>query len=225
MTQQVHPHAQHLQFSAPPAAPYPGATAPYGPPSPPYGVPSPPPGPGRPRRRTGTVIGAVAGGVVTVAGLGVAALFAFGTPLLDVAQVEDEIVRLTQQEAGLAPTGVECPPDIAVEDGATSTCTAELDGQPLSYTVRQTDDEGNVFIESDASWVLLSKVETSLTEQVGAEAGVEVVTSCDGGGHRVLVDGIGAPIPCTVASAEDPSDWVDVVATVDEQGAVSYQAP
>jgi hypothetical protein len=181
--------------------------------------------PPAPPRRTGAVVGAVAGGVVTVAGLGVAALFVFGTPLLDTTEVEQEIVRLTQEEAQLAPTGVECPTDIGVETGATFTCTAELDGQPLSYTVRQTDDEGNVFIESDTSWVLLSKVEASLTEQVGAEAGVDVVASCDGGGRSVLVDGIGTPIPCTVASAEDPTDRVDVVATVDEQGAVSYTAP
>jgi hypothetical protein len=222
MTQQVHPTGQPL----PSYAPLPGyAPAPYGPPPAGYGMPyGPPPAPRRPR--TGVVVAAVAGGVATVAGLGVAALVVFGTPLLDVDEVESEIVRLTEEQATLAPTGVTCPEDVAVESGATFACSATLDGQPVTYTVRQTDDDGNVFIESDDTWVLLEVVQASVGEQVSAEAGgVEVVTSCDGGGHSVLVNGIGTPIPCTVASAEDPTDSVDVVATVDEAGAVSYSAP
>jgi hypothetical protein len=54
-------------------------------------------------------------------------------------------------------------------------------------------------------------------------AGVEVVSTCDAGGHSVLVDGIGTPISCTVANATDASDSVDVTATVDENGEVSYE--
>ena len=224
MTQQVQPPSQPLPPYAPPAAPYAAAPGPYGTPNPPYGPP-PMPAPAPRRRRTGAVVGAVAGGVVAVAGLGVGALLVFGTPMLDIAEVETEITRLTEEEAAVAPTGVDCPADIAVESGSTFACTATLDGQPVSYTVRQTDDEGNVFIESDDTYVLLGQVEASLVEQVGAEAGVEVVASCDGGGHSVLVNGIGASIPCTVAAADDPTDYVDVMATVDDAGAVSYTAP
>ena len=51
---------------------------------------------------------------------------------------------------------------------------------------------------------------------------MEVVSTCDAGGHSVLVDGVGTPIPCAVANAEDASDSVEVTATVDESGAVSY---
>jgi hypothetical protein len=221
MTQQVHPTGSPLPSYGPPPTGY--APAPYGPPVAAYG---PPPVPAPRRPRTGTVVAAVAGGVVAVAGLGVAALVVFGTPTLDVADVESEIHRLTQEQATLAPTGVSCPADVAVESGATFSCSATLDGQPVTYTVRQTDDEGNVFIESDDDYVLLRQVEASLTEQVGAEAGgIAVVAACDGGGRTVLVGGIGTPIPCTVASAEDPTDSVEVVATVDAAGAVSYTAP
>ena len=222
MTQQVQPTGQPLPSYGPPPPGY--APAPYGPPAA-YGPP-PMPAPAPRRRGTGTVVAAVAGGVVTVAGLGVAALVVFGTPMLDVAEVESEIGRLTEEQAALAPTGVTCPADVAIESGATFACSATLDGQPVTYTVRQTDDEGNVFIESDNTYVLLGQVEASLVEQVSAEAGgVEVVAACDGGGRTVLVDGIGTPIPCTVAGADDPADSVEVVATVDEAGAVSWSAP
>ncbi len=52
-----------------------------------------------------------------------------------------------------------------------------------------------------------------------------VVTAARGhaGGHSVLVDGVGTPISCTVANAEDASDSVEVTATVDESGEVSYE--
>ncbi len=214
MTQQVQPPDSPFPSYAPPPAGY--APAPYGP----VPVPLPPAGPRRSRT------GAVVGGVVAVAGLGIAGLVVLGTTTLDVAEVESEIGRLTEQETALAPTGVSCPADVAVEPGATFRCSATLDGQPVTFTVRQTDDGGTVFIESDGTYVLLGQVEAALVEQVGAEAGgVAVVATCDGGGRSVLVDAVGTPIPCTVAAADDPADAVDVLASVDEAGAVSWSAP
>ena len=95
--------------------------------------------------------------------------------------------------------------------------------KPISFTVRQTDDDGNVQINSDNAFVDVATVEASLTQQLGEAAGVEVVSTCDAGGHSVLVDGVGQPIPCIVTNAEDASDSVEVTATVDESGAVSYE--
>jgi uncharacterized protein DUF4333 len=46
---------------------------------------------------------------------------------------------------------VQCPEDIAVESGKTFTCTGTLDGQKVSYTVKETDDKGNVRIDADDS--------------------------------------------------------------------------
>ena len=69
----------------------------------------------------------------------------------------------------------------------------------------------------------VATVEASLTQQLGEAAGVEVVSTCDVDGHSVLVDGVGKPISCTVANAEDASDSVEVTATVDESGTVSYE--
>ncbi len=213
MTQQTHPTPS---FGTP-APQYGPPAAPYGPPAPGFG---PPPAP---RKRTGAIIGAVVATVLVLSGLVVGALLLFGTKILDTAEAERQIAQLTEDQAGVAPTDVSCPADIEAEAGATFTCSASLEDQPISFTVRQTDDEGNVQISNDNSFVDIASVEASLTQQLSEVAGVEVVSTCDAGGHSVLVDGIGTPISCTVANAEDASDSVQVSATVDESGTVSYE--
>ncbi len=206
-------------------------TPPYGPPSPEYGPPAspfgaPPTGfgqPPAPRRRTGVIVGAVVAAVLVLGGLAVGALLLFGTKTLDTAEAERQIAQLTEDEAGVAPTDVSCPADIEAERGATFACSASLEDQPISFTVTQTDDDGNVEIDGDNTFVYVGTVEESLNQQLGEATGVEVVSTCEAGGHSVLVDGIGQPIPCVVTNAGDASDSIEVTATVDESGAVSYE--
>ena len=220
MTQPTYPSPSF----GPPAPQYGPPNAPYGPPAPAYGPP--PAGFGQapaPRRRTGVVIGVVVTAVLVLGGLAVGALLLFGSTTLDTADAERQITQLTEEQAGVAPTGVSCPADIEAEAGASFTCSASLEDQPISFTVEQTDDEGNVQITSDNSFVDVATVEASLDQQWAELAGVDVVSTCDTGGHSVLVDGIGTPISCTVTNAEDASDSVEVTATVDESGAVSYE--
>ena len=227
MAQQTYPSP-----SFGPAAPQ------YGPPAPPFSPPAscltatpvglglPPAGfgqPPAPRRRTGAVIGAVVAAVLVLGGLAVGAVLLFGTKILDSTEAEQLISQATEDQAGVAPTDVSCPSDIEAEAGATFSCTASLEGQPISFTVTQTDDDGNVDVESVNTFVDIATVEASLTEQLGEVAGVEVISTCHVNGHSVLVDGVGTPIPCTVANAEDASDSVEVTATVDEDGTVSYE--
>ena len=66
-------------------------------------------------------------------------------------------------------------------------------------------------------------VEASLDEQVGELAGVVVISTCDTDGRSVLVDAVGTPITCFVDNAADATDTAEVLATVDESGAVSYE--
>jgi hypothetical protein len=206
-------------------------TPPYGPPSPEYGPPAspfgaPPTGfgqPPAPRRRTGVIVGAVVAAVLVLGGLAVGALLLFGAKTLDTAEAERQIAQLTEDEAGVAPTDVSCPADIEAERGATFACSASLEDQPISFTVTQTDDDGNVEIDGDNTFVYVGTVEESLNQQLGEATGVEVVSTCEAGGHSVLVDGIGQPIPCVVTNAGDASDSIEVTATVDESGAVSYE--
>jgi hypothetical protein len=208
------------QFAAPPAPP----AGPYGPPTGPGGYAPPgygqPPAPPR-RKRTGLIIGIVAG-VVVLAALAVGAIFLFGTKTLNTAEAEKQIGTITQKQIGTAPTDVQCPEDIAVQSGKTFTCTGTLDGQKVSYTVKETDDKGNVRIDADNKFVLLSKVEDAVATDVGDQAGVDATATCDGGGHTILVDGVGKPIDCTVTNTDDSTDTLDVTATVDADGNVDW---
>jgi uncharacterized protein DUF4333 len=220
MTQQINdPRHAPQQPTFPPAGGYGQPTPPFGPPPAAFGAPQPP----APRRRTGVIVGSIVGALVLIGGLVVGALFLFGGKVLDTAEAERQLAQLTEDQVGLAATDVQCPDDVALAAGTVTTCTATLDGQPISFTVEQTDDEGNVQMTSDNSFVVIADVEASLAEQVGAEAEVEAIATCDAEGRSVLVDGAGTPIPCTVSNATDATDSIDVVATVDDAGSVSYE--
>jgi hypothetical protein len=220
------PQAQYGQPQpqyGPPPAQYAPPAEQFGPPQPPappygYGQPAAP----APRKsRTGLVVGIVVG-VVVLAGLAVGAIFLFGSKSLDTAKAQTKIAELTKQQIGITPTDVSCPADVDLKSGTTFQCTAKLDGQAISYTVKETDDKGNVRVDSDNNLILVSKVEESLAQQVGDQAGVEANATCDTGGKKVLVDSADKPISCTVTNAEDSSDTLDVQATVDSDGNVSW---
>lgn len=173
-----------------------------------------------PRRSAGKIAAAVGGAVVALAGLGVGVWYLLAPATLDTAKVEAEIVRATEA-LGLTPTGVQCPGNIPVAVARVDTCSATLEGQQVSYTVKQTDDKGNVNINS-TGFVVVSQVEALLREQVGSQAGVEVVAEC-AGGSRVMVGGPGTTVDCTVADAANPSDYAEFTGTVkDDQGTVDF---
>ncbi len=201
-----------------------GPPGPFGPPSqPPAGLgPQPmPPYPPAPRRRTGLVIGLVAAGLAVLAVLAGGALLLFGTKTIDRSSVESEIVRLTQEQAGVAPTDVRCPDDIEVAAGGTFSCTATLDGQPITYSVRQQDDQGNLYIDS-ADFIVISRAEESVSEHVlQVVPDVEVTADC-ADGRQILVDGAGTEITCRVTNAADETDFVDVTGTVAEDGSFTW---
>ena len=196
----------------------------YAPP-PPMGsgtaYPPAPPEPPRRRRGAGRVVAGVVGGLA-VAGAAAGALFVFAPSTLDTAELADRIATETQQQVDVLPTDVTCPEDVPAEAGDTFTCTAQLDGQPVTYTARQTDDEGNVEFELDDQIVFVDRVEQLLAEQVGADYGVAVTASCDADGHDVLVDGSDTPLPCTVTNVDDAADTLAVVAQVLPDGSVDY---
>ncbi|GAA1273211.1 hypothetical protein GCM10009609_40380 [Pseudonocardia aurantiaca] len=173
-----------------------------------------------PRRSAGKIATAVGGAIVALAGLGVGVWYLLAPATLDTAKVEAEIVRATVA-LGLTPTGVRCPGSIPVATDRVDTCSATLEGQQVTYTVKQKDDEGNVNINS-SGFVVVSQVEALLREQVGSQAGVEVVAEC-AGGSRVVVGGPGTTVDCTVADAANPSDYAEFTGTVkDDQGTVDF---
>lgn len=211
MTQIQPPPAAH-PHSLQPHAPHPYAPQQYGAFPPPH----------QKKRRTGAIVGSVAAGVVTLGGLGVGALFLFGTETLDAADAEQQISAQVQEQTGVAPASVDCPSDVELAQGTTSTCTVDLQGQTFDYTITQLDDEGSVEFTSDAVFVQVTDVETLLADAF-AEQGLDVEASCDAGERTVLIAADGLSIPCTVVNAEDSSDSADVTALVDAAGTVTFE--
>ena len=222
-------------YGPPPASPPPpgygpppGSTPPpgYGPPPQagpaapwPGGTPTPPR-----RRRTGLIVGSIVGGVVVIAAvvIGLVVLLSPGT--IDQAKVQSRIAEITQQQFGATPTDIRCPSDVAIESGSSFKCDAQLDGQPIKYTVKQTDDKGTVKITSDSRIVKPGELEDAVAKQAADDYGVSsAVGACDLGDRKVIVAPTKTPIPCTVANVDDPTDTLDVDASIDADGKVTYE--
>lgn len=204
---------------APPPFPAPGG---HGPAGPGFGAPAgygPPPA----KRRTGAVIGSILA-VLVVAGLGIGAFFLLGGRVLDTAEAERQIVALTEEQAGVTVTDVACPDDVELAAGTVSTCTASVEGQEVTYTVEQTDDEGNVTIASEDVFVQVADVEAALVSTFASDAELDVTASCDADDRSVLVAGDGLQLTCTATLVEDPSDTGEVVADIDAEGNVTFDA-
>ncbi|MBM7807962.1 hypothetical protein JOD57_003799 [Geodermatophilus bullaregiensis] len=200
----------------------------------PYGVPAPGYGalhgfghgqpPTQPKRSALPKILGVIGAVVVLAGLGVGALFLFGSQQLDTAEAERQIVSITEEQTGVTVTDVSCPDDVELAAGTVTTCTAMVEGQEVTYTVEQTDDEGNVRIDGEQVFVPVADVESALTDQFASEAGLSVVSTCDAGERTVLVAADGLELTCEASLVDDPSDTGTVTALIDAEGNVTFDA-
>ena len=213
-------------ISTPPFPPQ-GATypQPYGQPA--YGAgpdlpPGYPPLPPAPKRSTGKVVGIVIAVLVLLGGLGAAALFVFGTRTVQPESVQQEIVRITQTAVGVVPADVTCPAEIRAEAGGTFACTATVDGQPVTYNVRQDDDQGQLTITYDRL-LKVDEVEGVIAAHVGNDVEVPVNVECPPADRTVVVNAPGTPIACTVTNADDPSDSAAITVTVAADGTPSYE--
>ena len=191
-----------------------GPGAPFGQPAPPFGYPQPP------KKKTGLIVGSIVAAVVLIGGLVVGAIFLFGSKTLDKGDAEQQVSAASEQLTGAPAEGVSCPADVEVAQGGTFTCSATLEGQDISFTVTQKDEQGNVEITSDNTVVPVAAFADEVNSQVEAEAGVELNTSCDSD-RTVLVDPAGERLPCTVSNAQDSSLSIQVAAIVEADGTVT----
>jgi hypothetical protein len=199
-----------------------GPGAPYGPQNQGFGYQQPP------KKKTGVIIGSLVGALILIGGLVVGAIFLFGSKTIDQADAQREVGQLGEQLLGVAPQDVSCPADVEVKSGGTFECTAKVDGQDVKFTVTQTDDNGNVEVTTDNKAVPVSDVEENISQQVEAAADttemVNADTKCDAGGRTVLVDPDGETLNCTVSNADDPSQNIGIVASVDKDGNVTIES-
>ncbi|MGY1733898.1 DUF4333 domain-containing protein [Geodermatophilus sp. SYSU D01045] len=198
-------------------APFPAPTGWDGPGS----TPGAPYGQQPPKKRTGAIVGSILA-VLVVAGLGVGAFFLLGSKVLDTAEAERQIAAIAEEQAGVTVTDVTCPDDVELAAGTVTTCTAQLEGQEVTFTVEQTDDEGNVTIDSDQVYVHVADVESALVSQFALDGGFDITATCDGGDRSVLVAEDGLQLVCTVALVDDPSQNGEVVAEIDAEGNVTF---
>jgi hypothetical protein len=212
-------------ISTPPFPPQ-GATypQPYG--QPVHGAgpdlpPGYPPLPPVPKRSTGKVVGIVIAVLVLLGGLGAAALFVFGTRTVQPESVQQEIVRITRTAVGVVPADVRCPAEIRAQAGGTFACTATVDGQPVTYDIRQDDDQGNLTITYDRL-LKVAELEGVIAQKVGTDVEVAVNVECPAADRTVIVNAPGTPIACTATNATDPSDSAAINVTVAADGTPSY---
>ena len=186
-----------------------------------YPPPFPPAPPAAPHRRTGRTVGIVAAVLMVLAGLGAGALFLFGERTVEPESVQREIVRITQTAVGVVPADVRCPAEIKAEAGGTFACSATVDRQPVTYTVRQDDDQGHLTITNDRL-LTIAQLEGTLAELVGEDVEVAVTVTCEPAGRTVVVNAPGTPIACTATNATDPTDSAKINATVAADGTPAY---
>ena len=78
--------------------------------------------------------------------------------------MQAEIVRITRDASGLAPTDVRCPSDVPLKAGNVFACTTQL-RRPAGDLHRQADDDqGNVHIQS-TGLVVVDKIEKTPAER------------------------------------------------------------
>lgn len=208
-------------MTAQPTAPIsPQNGTPYG--RAPAGFPHPPGSPAAPPRRTGRVVGIVIAALTLLAGLGGAALFLFGERTLEPESVRGEVDRITREAVAAVPFDVRCPDEIPARTGHTVTCTALVDGQPVTYSVRQDDDRGNLTIDHDRL-IAVTDLEAAVAALVREDVEVAVNVACEPAERTVLVNSTpGAPISCTATNATDAADSAAITVTVAADGTPSY---
>ena len=145
-------------------------------------------------------------------------------PVLDPASLQKEVVRVTVNEVAVEPTAVQCPSDVKFEKGATFTCSATLQGQPLTYRITQTDGEGGLNIAHDRV-LSVNEVSDQLTAQLTRDVGEEVVAVCGTDGQTVIVNAPGTPINCGAANAANPDRNAPVTVQVDGNGTLELPGP
>ncbi len=143
-------------------------------------------------------------------------------PYLDTAAIAQQISDITTQQTGVTPAGVQCPDRIPTGKGGTVTCSASLEGQPLTYTVTQTDDQGALNI-AYTRVLQVTSVNDQLAAQLTKDVGEQIVAVCGSEGQTVIVNEPGTPISCGAANAANPDRNAPVRVVVDEAGALTYE--
>ncbi len=135
-----------------------------------------------------------------------------GDETLDLERAEDEITESLQAEyVGVSVERVTCPDDVKVEEGATFTCTTQIDGQDFAVTVTQEDDQGSVRFAKAQAAIKVEDAEAFIVGEYRKQGTVVTVGCSD---KEILVADPGSTIECLVAPEE--GDGTTAVVTVQD---------
>lgn len=114
--------------------------------------------------------------------------------------------NLTNSLGAGVTVSVICAPGVVIAKDAVSGCDASVDGQPLPFTVTQTDDEGNVDFAAAAALLDLAALTTQTAQQYGEQKGGTWTTTCSsvGTGGTYRVEKVGATFDCTFSGTPNP---------------------
>jgi hypothetical protein len=146
---------------------------------------------GRRRRGAGATSLLLIGAAALVAGCSVS----FGAGGLDEPKLANAIRDRIEQLTGVAPESVTCPSRAKQGKGNDFTCTAMLEGQPVTVKVSQPDDSGHVRFAAVEALVRRADVEHFI--QTDAKKGpYQVSVTC--GTTTVVVAKVGSTFSCAL---------------------------
>lgn len=128
-----------------------------------------------------------------------ATLTACGGSTLDAEKLNETIVSQVNATDPNVTVTVDCPSGIKPEAGGTFDCPATVDGQPLTLTVTQEDDQGNVKYVADSSILSVAEVQSKITTQLTEQVPGTWQITCPTTGTTYIVATPNTVFDCTVA--------------------------
>ena len=123
--------------------------------------------------------------------------------------------------AGIPVESLECPDDIALEQGDRFECQLVLEGdKEVTVEVVQKDDEGNVDWQA-RGLILRDKLEETIQSQIKSQAEADFTVDC--GEDKAIVALKDESFDCVATDAEDRSITIKVTPT-DNFGNVQFVA-
>lgn len=136
---------------------------------------------------------------------------------LNTDEIEQAIMDVTREHAGIALTSVKCPDDVKVQKDAEFTCDAtDGQGNTVMATVTQGDSEGNVsfHVPTAGTEEAEAAVKTGLAQQTGvAVASVEC--------PEMVLQGAGVVFTCMATTESGEQASINVTQT-DEEGNIRW---
>ena len=161
----------------------------------------------RPGRARIVVLVAAVAVLVVLGALGLAWAHLSPTQTVDSASVQHEIVRITRDAVQVDAGDVRCPVGITAKAGATFTCTAMVEADPVITSDR--------LLRRDA-------VERAVATKMAADLHADITVRCGPSGRTVVSNTPGEDIDCTATKAGNRAS-APLTVTVDEDGAATYR--